>query len=252
MVSGGQQQQQQQQASNGEWRPKLPGMGKQQDRQAQPGCLLLFKLRLSRGKQQQQDSSSSSSTQAAVAAVSNSSICQQSPAAGSCSRQCIAGSRHSTDWSPPPSPPPKPTSHGGPFDQPFCLQEWKHAAAECCCCMLLLNAAAVCCCCTLLLTCPGLHPLVAPLSCRCCCCGGGGLDGGPDASNTPTLLTPYCCCCCCCRWFFDQLSSYKVKVMLAEPKTKRPRTDLAAAMGLFGPVGAVAGHLPPVGLDAAG
>lgn len=56
----------------------------------------------------------------------------------------------------------------------------------------------------------------------------------------------------CCRWFFEQLGSYKVKVMLAEPKTKRPRTDLAAAMGLFGPVGAVAGHLPPVGLDAAG
>ncbi|KAF8057626.1 svkA [Scenedesmus sp. PABB004] len=46
------------------------------------------------------------------------------------------------------------------------------------------------------------------------------------------------------------VGSYKVKVMLAEPKTKRQRPELSAAMGLFGPGGPL-GHLPPLGLDAA-
>lgn len=46
-----------------------------------------------------------------------------------------------------------------------------------------------------------------------------------------------------------QLGSYKVKVMLAEPKTKRQRPEQLVP-GLFGPVGAL-GHLPPLGLDAA-
>jgi hypothetical protein len=46
-----------------------------------------------------------------------------------------------------------------------------------------------------------------------------------------------------------QLGSYKVKVMLAEPKTKRQRPEQLVP-GLFGPGGAL-GHLPPLGLDAA-
>jgi hypothetical protein len=52
-----------------------------------------------------------------------------------------------------------------------------------------------------------------------------------------------------CSFHHLQLGSYKVKVMLAEPKTKRQRPEQLVP-GLFGPGGAL-GHLPPLGLDAA-
>jgi hypothetical protein len=48
---------------------------------------------------------------------------------------------------------------------------------------------------------------------------------------------------------FLQLGTYKVKVMLAEPKTKRQRPEQLVP-GLFGPGGAL-GHVVPLGLDAA-
>lgn len=48
-----------------------------------------------------------------------------------------------------------------------------------------------------------------------------------------------------------QLGCYKVKVMLAEPKTKRAaRPDIS--LGLFGAVGPLQHHLQGLGLDPAG
>jgi hypothetical protein len=67
----------------------------------------------------------------------------------------------------------------------------------------------------------------------------------PDPACCPLSRHAYATRC--------QLGPYKVKIMLAEPKTKRTRQDLAAAMGLFGPIAALGGThgLPPLGLDAA-
>jgi hypothetical protein len=48
--------------------------------------------------------------------------------------------------------------------------------------------------------------------------------------------------------FAQQLGSYKVKVMLAEPKTKRARPELALGLFGMGPVG----HLQGLGLDPTG